>query len=127
MPNINTVTLAGHLGRDSEIKYTPNGTAVMSFSLATSRKWKQGTETREDTTWHNVIVWSPPEWMAGALKKGAPVMVTGRISNRTYEKDGCKHYVTEIVADRVWALAGRVKGDVSAEAEAPSVGEDVPF
>ena len=107
MPNINTVTLAGHLGRDPETKFTAGGTGKMSFSMATSRRWKDNAsgEYRDETDWHNIIVWKPSDHLTNALHKGSAVMVTGRISTRSYEaKDGSKRYVTEIVADKVWPL-----------------------
>ena len=88
MPNINQIILAGHLGRDAETKFTPNGTAVMSYSLATSRRWKKGEEWQEETTWTQCVTWQPSDFLKAAMRKCAAVMVQGRLSSRSYEKDG---------------------------------------
>ena len=107
--SINKAILLGHLGKDAETKFTPSGTARTSFTLATSRRWKdqQTGDWKEETEWHNVILWRS-ENLANYLLKGKQVYVEGRISNRSYEdKDGNKKYFTEIVADDVILLGGR--------------------
>ena len=107
--SVNKVILVGHLGRDAETKFTPGGAAVTSFSVATSRRWKdqQSGEWKEETDWHNVILWRS-ENLANYLLKGKQVYVEGRISNRSYDdKDGNKRYITEVVADEVILLGGR--------------------
>jgi single-strand DNA-binding protein len=110
--SINKAILLGHLGKDAETKFTPSGTARTSFTLATSRRWKdqQTGDWKEETDWHNVVLWRS-ENLANYLLKGKQVYVEGRISNRTYEdKDGNKKYFTEIVADDVILLGGRGEG-----------------
>jgi single-strand DNA-binding protein len=110
--SINKAILLGHLGKDAETKFTPSGTARTSFTLATSRRWKdqQTGDWKEETDWHNVVLWRS-ENLANYLLKGKQVYVEGRISNRSYEdKDGNKKFFTEIVADEVILLGGRGEG-----------------
>ncbi len=108
--SVNKVILIGNLGRDAETRFTANGTARTTFPVATSRRWKdqQTGEWREETDWHNVVLWRQ-ENVAGYLTKGRQVYVEGRLQTRSYEdkKDGKKIYVTEIVADDVILLGGR--------------------
>ncbi len=109
--SINKAILLGHLGKDAETKFTPSGVARTSFTLATSRRWKdqQTGDWKEETDWHNVILWRS-ENLANYLLKGKQVYVEGRISNRSYEQDGVKKFFTEIVADEVILLGGRGEG-----------------
>jgi single-strand DNA-binding protein len=108
--SVNKVILIGNLGRDAETRFTANGTARTTFPVATSRRWKdqQTGEWREETDWHNVVLWRQ-ENVAGYLTKGRQVYVEGRLQTRSYEdkKDGRKIYITEIVADDVILLGGR--------------------
>ncbi|PYT08220.1 MAG: single-stranded DNA-binding protein [Acidobacteria bacterium] len=107
--SVNKVILVGNLGKDAETKFTPSGTAVTKFPIATGRRWKdqQSGEWKEETDWHNVILWRS-ENLANYLLKGKQVYVEGRIQTRNYEdKDGKKVYVTEVVAEDVILLGGR--------------------
>src|SRR5882724_284838 len=107
--SVNKVILLGHLGKDAETKFTPAGIAKSSFSLATSRRWKdqQSGEWKEITDWHNVVLWRN-ENLANYLLKGKQVYVEGRIENRSWEdKEGQKRYITEIVCDELILLGGR--------------------
>jgi len=107
--SVNKVILIGHLGRDAETKFTPNGAAKTTFSVATNRRWKdqQTGEWKEETDWHNVVLWRQ-ENLANYLTKGKQVYVEGRLQTRNYEdKDGKKVYVTEVVAEDVVLLSGR--------------------
>lgn len=116
--SVNKVILIGNLGRDAETKFTPSGASVTTFSVATTRKWKdqQSGELKEETNWSNVSVWRQ-ENLANYLTKGKQVYVEGRLKTRNYEdKDGKKVYVTEVLADEVILLGGR--GD-TAPGEAP--------
>lgn len=111
--SVNKVILLGHLGRDAEIKYTPNGTARCTFTLATSRRWKdqQSGEWKEETDWHNIVMWRA-ENVATHLQKGKQVYIEGRIQTRSWEdKDGNKKYMTEVVADNLILLGGRGGGE----------------
>jgi single-strand DNA-binding protein len=96
--SINQVILLGHLGQDAETKFTTSGIPKTTFSLATSRRWKDGDTWKEETDWHNCILWRS-ENVAPYLKKGGQVFVRGRIQTRSYEKNGEKRYITEIVVD----------------------------
>jgi single-strand DNA-binding protein len=99
--SVNKVILIGHLGRDAETKFTPGGTSVTKFSVATSfnKKDPQSGEWKEETNWTNVTVWKA-ENLANYLLKGTQVYVEGRLQTRSYEdKDGKKMYATDVVAE----------------------------
>jgi single-strand DNA-binding protein len=107
--SVNKVILIGNLGRDAETKFTPSGSAVTRFSVATTRSWKdqQTSEWKEETNWTNVVLWRQ-ENVANYLTKGKQVYVEGRLQTRSYDdKDGKKVYATEVVADEVILLGGR--------------------
>jgi single-strand DNA-binding protein len=106
--SVNKVILLGHLGKDAETKFTPGGTARTTFTLATSRRWKdqQSGEWKDETDWHNVILWKS-ENLANYLLKGKQVYVEGRIQTRSWEdKDGQKRYMTEVVAEELILTSG---------------------
>src|ERR1044072_9049201 len=106
--SVNKVILLGRLGKDAETKFTPNGVARSTFTIATSRRWKdqQSGEWKEETDWHNVVLWRS-ENLANYLLKGKQIYVEGRLSSRSYEdKEGQKKYITEVVADEVILLGG---------------------
>lgn len=109
--SLNRVELIGTLGRDAELKFTPGGTAITKFSIATNRRWKDknSNEWKEETDWHNIILWSS-EKLSEYLTKGKQVYVEGRLQTRNYEKDGHKVYVTEVVAEDVILLGGKDDG-----------------
>ncbi|HZL57085.1 MAG TPA: single-stranded DNA-binding protein [Bryobacteraceae bacterium] len=105
---VNKVILLGRLGKDAETKFTPGGTARTTFSLATNRRWKdqQSGEWKEETDWHNVILWRS-ENVANYLLKGKQVYIEGRLQTRSWEdKDGQKKYMTEVVADELILVGG---------------------
>jgi len=107
--SVNKVILLGHLGKDAETKFTPNGVSRSNFTLATNRRWKdQSTgEWKEMTDWHNVVLWRS-ENVANYLQKGKQIYVEGRIENRSWEdKEGQKRYITEIICDELILLGGR--------------------
>lgn len=105
--SINRVELLGHLGKDAEVRYTPNGTQIAKFSIATSRSWKpQGaTEWKEVTDWHNCLYWRC-EKIAGFLTKGKQVFVVGRLQTRSWDDHGTTRYITEIVCEELILLGG---------------------
>ena len=112
MRSVNKVIVLGHLGKDAETNFTPSGVAVTKFSVATSRRWKdsQSNEWKEETDWHNIVLWRS-ENVANYLTKGKQVYVEGRLQTRSYEdRDGVKRYVTEIVADGLILLGGQQGG-----------------
>ncbi len=101
---LNKVILYGNLGRDPELRALPSGTAVASFSLATTRIYKDKDGKRqEQTDWHNIVVFGKQaELVNQYLKKGDSALVEGRIQTRSWDgQDGQKRYRTEIVADRI--------------------------
>ncbi|HUJ22793.1 MAG TPA: single-stranded DNA-binding protein [Bryobacteraceae bacterium] len=107
--SVNKVILVGNLGKDAETKFTQGGTAVTKFTIATGRRWKdqQSGEWKEETDWHNVVLWRA-ENLANYLLKGKQVYVEGRLQTRSYEdKDGKKQWFTEVVAEDVILLGGR--------------------
>lgn len=117
--SVNKVILIGNLGKDAEVSFTPSGVCVNKFSIATTRRYKSGEEWKEETDWHNIVLWRN-EGIGQYLTKGKQVYVEGRIHNRSYEKDGTKRYITEIVADEVQLLGG---GDTGARTSHSSVSD----
>ena len=122
--SVNKVILIGHLGKDAETKFTPSGVARTIFSVATNRRWKdqQTGEWKEETDWHNVVMWRQ-EGVSTYLTKGKQIYLEGRLQTRNYDdKDGRKVYVTEVVADDVILLSGRGEGGEAPQGSAPSRG-----
>jgi single-strand DNA-binding protein len=114
MASINKVILIGNLGRDPEVRYTPNGAAVCNVSVATTRNWKDKNsgDKMEETEWHRVVFYDRLAEIAGEyLKKGRPVYVEGRLKTRKWQdKEGKDNYTTEIVAEQMQLLGGRDGG-----------------
>ncbi|MGH9671465.1 MAG: single-stranded DNA-binding protein [Terriglobales bacterium] len=112
--SVNKVILIGNLGKDPEVKYTPSGTAVAKFSLATNERYKdKAGEWQDRTEWHNIVAWQRLAEIAGEyLKKGRSVYIEGRIQTRSWEDktSGQKKYMTEIVANDLVLLGGRGEG-----------------
>jgi single-strand DNA-binding protein len=107
---LNKVMLIGRLGADPELKYTPNGAAVLSLSIATNTSWKdQEGKAQEKTEWHRVSVWrKTAEVVNQYAKKGSRIYVEGKLTTRSWtDKDGVKRYSTEIQADQIQFLEGR--------------------
>ncbi|MEM7048890.1 MAG: single-stranded DNA-binding protein [Acidobacteriota bacterium] len=112
---VNKVILVGNLGRDPEVRNTPNGQSVASFSLATSRRWRDREgQSQSETTWHNIVCWGKSAEIAGRfLQKGKQVYIEGRLQTRSWEdrKTGEKKYRTEIVCDNFQMLGQRGERD----------------
>jgi len=110
--SVNKVILLGHLGKDAETKFTPSGTSVTNFTLATNRRIKdqQSGEWRDETDWHRVVLWQS-ENIANYLLKGKQVYLEGRLQTRMWEdKEGKKNYTTEVVCganDVILLASGR--------------------
>jgi single-strand DNA-binding protein len=112
MAGVNKAIIIGYLGRDPELSETQGGNKVCRLNVATTRVWisKQTNEKVEETEWHRIAVWGKQaENCNKYLAKGRMVYVEGRLRTSSYDKDGQKHYSTEIVADQVQFLGG--KGD----------------
>ena len=143
MAGVNKVILVGNLGADPEVRYTPGGTAVANFRIATTESYKNKEGVKEDKTeWHRIVTFGKLAEICGEyLHKGKQVYVEGRIQTSQWDdKEGNKRYTTEIVCNQMQML-GRVgdKGSVPAgapEVEAEPAGgtkedtadfDDVPF
>jgi len=143
---VNKVILIGNLGADPELRYTANGTAVATLSLATSRKWKdKDGNMNDETEWHRVVVWAASaEFCGNYLSKGSKIYVEGRLQTRKWQdQSGNDKYTTEIIANNVQNLTPRSSegGNGGGYSEPPlppepfgspsggggSTGEDVPF
>ena len=113
MASLNKVMLIGNLGKDPEVRYTGAGTAVASFSLATSEKFKNKSgEWEERTEWHNITLWARLAEIAGEyLAKGKTVYIEGRLQTRKWQdRDGKDRYTTEIVGEKMQMLSGKGEG-----------------
>ena len=116
--NFNKVILGGRLTADPELKTTPSGIAVTSFTIAVNRKFgnKSGEEAQADFI--NVTAWrQTAEFITRYFGKGSCICVAGSLQNRSWEKDGQKHYTTEIVADEAYFVDSR-SGTITANAPA---------
>ena len=112
----NQFLLVGNLGRDPEVRYSPDGAAICNVSIATTSTWKDKTsgERREETEWHRVVFYNRLAEIAGEyLKKGRSVYVEGRLKTRKWQdKDtGADRFSTEIIADQMQMLGGREGGE----------------
>jgi len=138
--SVNKVILVGNLGRDPEVRATPSGQSICTLSVATSDRFTdRAGQQREQTEWHNVVVWGKQADLCGQyLKKGRQVYVEGRLTTRQYEaKDGTgKRYRTEVVAQRVQFLGGRAAAgfeegppdfNSAPDAPPPADDDDIPF
>lgn len=134
----NLVILIGNLGDKPKLNQANNGTAVANFSVATTENWMKDGQKESKTTWHRVNVWGKQaENCEKYLDKGSKVYIEGKIDNRSYEKDGEKKYVTEIVAREVKFLntnketndALKQAHDSSAEVQSDTnfASDDIPF
>lgn len=113
--SVNKVILIGNLGRDPEVRYTPNGTAVAQISIATTEAWKdkQSGENQERTEWHRVVMYSRLAEIAGEyLRKGSKVFVEGRMQTRKWQDktSGQDRFTTEVIADSLQMLDNKVGG-----------------
>jgi single-strand DNA-binding protein len=143
MGTVNKAILVGNLGRDAEVRFTPSGQSVASFSIATTENWtsKDG-EKKEQTEWHKIVLWGKSaETLQPYLTKGKQIYVEGRLQTRMWEKDGQKHYTTEVKADRIVLLGGGSRGGERGERgsesgapntdpmrdQSPITDDDIPF
>lgn len=111
---LNKVMIIGRLGRDPEMRYTPGGRAVTTFSIATTRSWSTSDgERHEETEWFNVVAWSGLAEMCNQyLTKGRQVYIEGRLQTRSWEDaEGKRHFRTEVVANDAIMLDGMGRGE----------------
>lgn len=111
MASVNKVILLGNLGRDPEIRYTPDGTPIGRLSLATTRHWNDpnSKEKRSETEWHSIMLYGRLTEIANQyLKKGHAVYIEGRLRTRKWtDKNNIERYVTEVIADTLQMLGSR--------------------
>jgi len=115
----NSITIVGNITRDPELRYTPSGQANVRLGVAVNRRWQDRSsgEWQEATSFFDVIAWRElAENVNESLKRGARVIVTGRLEQRTWEQEGNKRSVVEIIADEIapslrWATAKVEKTD----------------
>ncbi|NBY14556.1 MAG: single-stranded DNA-binding protein [Betaproteobacteria bacterium] len=111
MASVNKVIILGNLGRDPEVRYSPDGGAIANVSVATTSRYKDKAsgDMKEDTEWHRVVFFGRLAEIAGEyLKKGRPVYVEGRLRTRKWQdQTGQERYTTEVVADQMQLLGGR--------------------
>ncbi len=144
--SVNSVTLIGNLTRDPELRYTPSGRPVCNIRLATNRQWKtENGQQQEQTEYHTIILWGKlADTASQYLKKGEKAYFQGRLQTRSYTaKDGTEKQATEIIAEDMLMLGGRIqegaqakgKSDVakaasgnqnSSDAAAQKAAEDAP-
>ena len=141
---LNKVMIIGNLGADPELKYTPSGQPVTTFRVAVGRTWRtpEG-ENRDETEWFRVVAWNKlAETCNEYLRKGSKVYIEGRFQTRSWEKDGQKQYMTELVANEMQMIDSRQAPGMeqrasgtaqSAGSSAPAYGDydqmddDIPF
>lgn len=119
---INKVIIVGNVGRDPEVRYTANGSAVANFSVATSESWNDKTtgERKEQTEWHRITCFGRLAEIAGEyLRKGSKVYIEGSLRTREWEKDGQTHRTTEINAREIQMLGERANS-ANAEPDKPT-------
>lgn len=111
--NLNKVMLIGNLTRDPEVRYTPQGTAVASFVIATNREWTVDGEKKQVADFHNVVAWNKLAEICGQLlKKGVKVYVEGRLQTRNWnDGQGIRKYKTEVVIDDMIILTAKRSGE----------------
>ena len=112
--SVNKVILIGNLGKDPEVKYTPQGTPVAKLAIATNESYKdKDGQWQEKTEWHNVVLWQRLAEIAGEyLKKGGKVYIEGRLQTRSWDdkQTNQKRYMTEVVGQTMVLLGGRAEG-----------------
>lgn len=132
MASVNKVIVLGNLGRDPEVRYSPDGSAIANISVATTSRYKDRTsgDMKEDTEWHRVVFFGRlAEIAAEYLKKGRSVYVEGRLRTRKWQdQSGADRYTTEIVGDQMQLLGGRDEqsggGMGRSSSSSSSIGDD---
>ncbi len=135
---LNKVMIIGHLGRDPEMRYTPSGKPVTTFSVAVSRSWNSGDgERHTETEWFNIVAWGNlAETCKQYLTKGQQVYIEGRLQTRRWDdKEGVKHSSVEVVANEMMMLGERRESShashestaASEETEPPATDNEFPF
>ncbi|GHT24350.1 single-stranded DNA-binding protein [Bacteroidia bacterium] len=133
---VNKVILVGRVGKDPEVRHLDSNQSVANFTLATNEYYVKDGNRIEQTEWHNIVVWrSLAEYAEKYIRKGSLLYVEGRIRNRSWDdKEGGKHYITEVVADSIQNLTpkpatagGNEPKEEPQKGEAGSPADDLPF
>ena len=130
--DLNKVMVIGNIVRDPEMRTTPNGRNVSSFSIATNRVWKDANDQKQTKAeFHNIVAWGRlAEIVSQYLKKGSKVYVEGRLETRSWDDpNGIKRYRTEIIANNMIMLdrAGASTGDYSSATDTPAPSDNVSY
>ena len=127
MASLNKVQIIGNLGKEAEMRYTPSGSPVTTFSVACNRKYEQDGQSKEEVEWFNVVTWNKQaESCNQYLSKGSLVYVEGRLHTRSWDgQDGQKHYRVEVIASQVIFLDKRQGG--GQREDDYSLEDDIPF
>lgn len=122
--SVNKVLLLGRLGKDPELKYTPSGAAVATFSIATDLAWKdQEGNQKQQTDWHRIVAWrKTAEIASNYLKKGNQVYIEGRLQTRSWnDKNNVTHYMTEVIAENLVLIGSKMdRGEAPMDAPPPA-------
>lgn len=125
--SINKAQLVGNVTKDPELKYTPGGNAVLTMNVATNRSIKKNDQWEDIATFHRVVVWGrTAEYIAKTVTKGQKVYIDGRIDNRSYEKDGQRYYISEVVAENVIPMSIAKSSTQQAQRAQPPKNEEPP-
>ena len=132
LPNINKFQVSGRITKDLELKHTPSGTAVINFSIANDRSYKDKDGAwQKSTEFFTIQAWSgTADLIAKSCKKGMAILIEGRIASRTYkDKDDVEHRITEVIAEQVYPLEWLPKdtGEAPPESAPPAGNDEVPF
>ena len=124
--SLNRATLIGNIGKDPELRKTPQGTSVCTIRLATTEVFKgKNGEWQESTDWHSVVLWDRlAEIASQMLKKSDRIFVEGKIRTRTFDKDGQRKHFTEIIAQNMIILDKKVREEAEAEPLTHDFGSD---
>ncbi len=128
LPEINECRFAGRVVRDAELKYLPNNTAVLKFSIAVDRRYKKGTEYIKEAVFPSIVVWGKhAEYIAPSINRGVAVLVDrARMEQRKWkDKQGVDQHATEYHAEKVHVLEWPVKDD--APTQRPAQHDDAPI
>lgn len=125
--DVNKATLMGNVTKDPELRFTPGGSAVLSYSIATNRRYKKGEEWVDEVAFHNIVTWNSAEELAKRIRKGTRIYIEGRLNTRTWDgADGKKNYKTEIVSDKVILIARYEGSNDGAPLKSKAPSADVP-
>ena len=117
--NLNKVILGGRLTADPELKQTPNGTPVVTFSIAVNRRFQSKENAQQQTDFFNVTAWrATAEFVSRYFRKGSSICVIGSLQNRTWtDQQGAKRYATDVIADEIQFVDSRGEGSMGAQSQ----------